>query len=405
MNWIAHRDSRSLFERAWRHGIASGVIDPEQQASMLKEGARAIRKIADILGTQNLRADLERALRSMLGLVNLHLMTMSDGDVTIAARSLAARGLLFHTRGASQAIKAILAEGEGVDPERLDPEQKHRFEVEVVTQWATWPYEDFLARQEEAECARERREAAAALAALLSGPAPDPFLHEPDRIIASALLVLLFTKDKAWPRTVRQFETVLQAVRSTPAKLGKLPRSIPAEHAEVIAEVWHERSPQLHKVILDTSFDLHVLSAGDPSINPLHELLALPDDALSAAHEHEALTTSHWETLTRGRSDEANLVATMLIHVLSLTVTVPFTLKAAEQLLRSIRAARPDDDDFLRWIEANAPHALQSDLAELWEEFWDDLDGSLHEDASVEDYRAFARNWLPVRVTAARRAS
>jgi hypothetical protein len=95
----------------------------------------------------------------------------------------------------------------------------------------------------------------------------------------------------------------------------------------------------------------------------------------------------------------------MLIHVLSLTVTVPFTLKAAEQLLRSIRAARPDDDDFLRWIEANAPHALQSDLAELWEEFWDDLDGSLHEDASVEDYRAFARNWLPVRVTAARRAS
>ena len=41
-------------------------------------------------------------------------------DLSEAARSIALRGLLFHTRGASQAIKRLLAEAEGNDPEALD---------------------------------------------------------------------------------------------------------------------------------------------------------------------------------------------------------------------------------------------------------------------------------------------
>ena len=64
MTPLAHRDARSLFERAWSHGMRTGLINAQRREELLVEGTRAIRKIADILGTEHLRGDLERPARS-----------------------------------------------------------------------------------------------------------------------------------------------------------------------------------------------------------------------------------------------------------------------------------------------------------------------------------------------------
>ena len=51
MTQLAHRDSRPLFERAWSHAMRTGIIAVPRHEELLVEGTRAIRKIADILGT------------------------------------------------------------------------------------------------------------------------------------------------------------------------------------------------------------------------------------------------------------------------------------------------------------------------------------------------------------------
>ena len=174
MTAIARHDARTLFERAWQHATRAGLIDAERREVLVAEGNRAIRRIANVLGTESLRDDLERAMRSMLGLVNLHLHRVSGGDVAAAARSLAAHGLLFHTKGASTAIKRVLAIEHGVDPERIDGAHRRRFDEAVVAEWALLPFDELLEREREAERSSALRAAADALAAARTGWLPSP---------------------------------------------------------------------------------------------------------------------------------------------------------------------------------------------------------------------------------------
>ena len=401
MSRIATRDDRTLFERAWAHGVAAGIITPEIRASIVQEGTRAMRRIAALLGSENLRADLERAMRSMLGLVDLHLRQQSGGDLRVAVRLIADQGLLAHTRGASQSIKRILASREGVDPDRLDPEQKQRFEEEVVSAWARYSFEEFRLRQDEADRIRAQRAAAAALSATLSGRAPEGW-QEPEQIILTGLLILAVGRTKAWPKHSGEFEVLVAAARKAPSKLVKPPKSLPPEHRVALEEVWVRHAPALTAILTDPDTPVHVLAAGDPSVNRLHELLILPDDALDEVASHDERTTTHWQSLTRGRTDEARLLWVMLQGVMDLTDKVPLSQRAAERLLDSELISRPPKSRIRTWLEANAPHRLQADLLELWDDFWDEREFSLHEDASAEDYRAFATEWLPMRAVRTR---
>ncbi|HMS78960.1 MAG TPA: hypothetical protein PKC20_05390, partial [Burkholderiaceae bacterium] len=209
MTAIARHDARTLFERAWQHATRAGLIDAERREVLVAEGNRAIRRIANVLGTESLRDDLERAMRSMLGLVNLHLHRVSGGDVAAAARSLAAHGLLFHTKGASTAIKRVLAIEHGVDPERIDGAHRRRFDEAVVAEWALLPFDELLEREREAERSSALRAAADALADTLEGT-PDDGFHEPDQIIMTVLLIRAYApRATAWIDDVRAFERLL----------------------------------------------------------------------------------------------------------------------------------------------------------------------------------------------------
>jgi hypothetical protein len=234
---LAHRDGRTLFERTWSYGIDSGLITEARRDAVLHEGTRSVRRIAGVLGSEFLRADLERAMRAMLGLVNLHLEKVSRGDLETAARSIADNGLLFHTRGASRAIKRVLASEEGLNPDELDASTQRRFEEAVVSEWAGFTFADFAKREQGADDARRTREAGHAIARMLRGQAPDPF-EDPEKVIMTALLILACRKERAWIPEVTEFEALLGAIRASPALLQHFPGDVPRGHEDTLRRVW-----------------------------------------------------------------------------------------------------------------------------------------------------------------------
>ncbi len=398
MTGLAHHDARTLFERAWSQAVASGLIDAARREALVAEATRAIRRIASVLGTEFLRDDLERAMRSMLGLVELHLMRVSDGDVVAAAHSLAANGLLFHTKGASQSIKRMLANEHGVDPERLGDDLKRRFEADVVAHWATVPFEVLAEREAEAERMRARRAAAAALSAGLPGEAPDLDFNGAEQVILTALLIRVYAREPAWIGDSRGFEALLATARRAPGRFLELPEDLPPEHVDVIEEVWREQGGDVLEAIVDPTVPLHVLVGGDPDRNPLQSLLALPTgDAIGDLDELGEFTTSHWQALTGGATDDDRLLAVMLSGVLGLDLAWPIGPKAAELLVRTRLTAKPPQRAITDWLEANAPHPYHADLLDLWDTFWEALEDDIDAGSSSASVRAFAREWLPVR--------
>lgn len=398
MTQLAHRDSRTLFERAWSHGTRTGIIDAARGEELLAEGTRAIRKIAGILGTEHLRSDLERAMRSMLGLLNLHLERVSGGDVDKAAQSIAENGLLFHTRGASRAIKRVLAAVDQRDPDALGPDEQRRYEEIVVTEWPGRSLAYLLERERGARRERALRDAARAMVRALGG---GPMLDEsdPEPVIMTALLVLAYQPTKAWVRDVRGFEGLLAALRKAPARLGRIPPGIPDAHRGVIEEVWAAKVAIIKSLVVDSKLPLHVLAAGGPDVNPLHGHLELPDDALEDVDGHGMATTTHWEKLSKGTSDESRLLLLMLQGVAGVTDKPPFSLKAVARLLGSSLRDEPDELLLEDWLTANVPHQRQADLVELWEDFWDERDALASEDPANEDFKRFARAWFPMRAS------
>jgi hypothetical protein len=398
---VARHDARTLFERAWTHGVRTGEIDGARREALVAEGTRAIRRIAGVLGSESLRDDLERAMRSMLGLVNLHLQRVSRGDVAAAARSLADNGLLFHTKGASQAIKRVLAIEHGIDPDTVDPVNRRRFEEAVVAEWAHLPFDVLVERQREAELASRLRAAADAIAATLDGTPPEPY-YEPEQVILTALLIRTYVREPAWIDGVRGFEALFEAVRRTPERFRTLPPGVPPDHRETIEDVWAGEGPRLIDAIAGSDEPVHRLVAGDPITNPLHAWLVLPADAIDDVDEVGELTTSHWQTLTGGATDEPRLLATMLQGVIGFEAAWPVTPKGAETLLRTTLAERPDERRAAAWLDANAPHQYHADLLGLWRDFWDERGSALDGEAAADAYRHFAVEWLPVKAKAAK---
>jgi hypothetical protein len=398
MTALAHHEARTLFERAWSHAVREGLVDAARREALLVEGTRGMRRIAGVLGTESLLEDLERAMRAMLGLVDLHLHAVSDGDVPAAARSIAERGLLFHTKGASQAIKRVLAIEHGESPEALDAATLRRFDEEVVGHWARMPYAEFADRARGAEERRRRVDAARALCDLIEGADPDPW-HEPEQVVTTALMVLAWSPRRTWPADVKAFERLLAAARAAPARLAALPPGVPAAHVPIVERIRAEHAPRLERLLADATLPLHRLVGGDPLSNPLHDLAVVPDTALDALDALGAETTAHWTALTGGRSDDAHLLLAMLAGTVAPGLKPPLGVREAESLLRSAPLRQPTEAALRAWLDANAPHAYHEGLVELWTTFWEALE-DLGDGASSEAVKAFAREWLPVRAAA-----
>ncbi|MEI7445117.1 MAG: hypothetical protein WCK28_09535 [Burkholderiales bacterium] len=409
MTAVARHDGRTLFERAWSHAVREGLLGDERREALLAEGVRGLRRIATVLGTEHLRDDLERAMRAMMGLVNLHLEKVSAGDVAMAARSIVERGLLFHTKGASQSIKRVLAVEEGEDPDELDPVTLRRFDAEVVAHWALLPYAEFAAREREAAERRRRFGAARALRAVLgnTGPDLDPSIAEP--YVMTALLILAYAPERAWVQDLRGFEQVLERARRFPERFADLPAGVPEAYRPIVDAIFRESVRPVMEIVLDASIPIHQLVAGslDGPGARLMERLVFPDSALDEVDAYEAETTSHWAALTGGRADEETLVTVMLAGALGESASLPLTVPAAEGLLRTaIAAGLPDESAVASWLDANAPHAFHEGLLDLWSGFVDEFELQISDETPPSSLRRFAQEWLwvaaPVKAPSAR---
>lgn len=409
MTAVARHDARSLFERAWSQAVRDGRIDEARRDALLAEGVRAMRRIAGLLGTEHLREDLERAMRAMLGLVNLHLEKVSGGDVALAARSIAERGVLFHTKGASQSIKHVLALQHGEDPDEVDPATLRRFDAEVVAHWAQLPYAEWSVIERAAAEQRRRFSAARGLRAVLGDTGPDLDPENAEAYVMTALLMLAYAPERAWVKDRRGLELVLERARRFPERFATLPAGVPEADRPIVQAIWAENVTPLMEVVRDASLPIHQLVSGNLE-GPGAQLtgrLVWPDSALDEMNAFEAETTSHWSALTGGRTDDETLLTVLLAGALGEAPTLPLSPTAADRLLRRAADALPEEGAVRAWLAANAPHAFHEDLVDLWNGFVDAFEplAASPKAPSAAALRRIAQHWLRVTMATPARAA
>ena len=347
MSRLVDHDARTVFEKAWLHGIASGVIDSDISTRVARDGARAIRQFASVLGSDHLRIDLERAMRSMLALINLNLEYETGQDAGKAARSIAVNGIGHHTREAARHMKAAGYDVRG-----------------IVTDRAFMEFDGYQTMIGESEKSVKRVEVAQwALSAIGYTDSVDAV--NASLAIRTALLFMVFKPKTQWLGDMAGFETMLKAVRAK-AKIKKVttPKFVPEDLQLLVAEECVLLEKKILELILDDHIEVHQLASS-------HDLAALilTPGAAAFGQRAEELYTSHWLKLTAGADDEDVLVSLMLSGVFFEKARRSLTVAEAKLVAEKLDEM-PAKSGITGWLEDNAPYPLQEGLLDLWQSFW-----------------------------------
>jgi hypothetical protein len=268
----------------------------------------------------------------------------------------------------------------------------------VVGHWRRCRTTDFF-RAGGAERERLRLQAARGLADGSLQRYPPATIRARQRIHDRLLILAYAGRPGSAPRG---FERWLASARASRRVFATCPRRAAGQRADRRL-VHSESAATVIGAIADPSRPLHLLVAGDPETNPLAQWLVMPEDVLGDVDELDAITTAHWRALTGGHDDDERLLWLMLREVCGVQGRPPLAWKSTETALRTVLATAPEDRAVERWLQENAPHEMQSDLLELWHDFWEERTESLRDDAPPEEWKRFMRAWLPMRESAAKR--
>ena len=349
MSRLVSHDARTLFEKAWREGIASGVIDSDVSERVARDGAKAIGQFASILGSAHLRVDLERAMRSMLALINLNLEYDAGDDVGKAARSIAVNGIGHHTREAARHMKAMGYDVRG-----------------IVTERAFMGFQGYQSMIRESEKSVKRLEAAQWAIDAIGYTETVDSVHA-SLAIRTALLFMCFKPKTQWSGDMAGFESMLRAVRAkAKSKKMTVPAAVPEDLRLLVADECERLSKKILETILDESVEIHQLASS-------HELAALilTPGAAAFSDRAEEIYTSHWLKLSGGADDENVLLALMLSGVFFVKARRSLTLTEAKAIAEKIKEP-PTASGITAGLAGKAPHALQEDLLGLWQHFWEE---------------------------------
>ncbi len=354
MSRLVGHDARTPFEKAWLHGIASGIIDSDVSERVARDGGKAIRQFASVLGSDHLRIDLERALRSMLALINLNLEYETGNDAGKAARSIAVNGIGHHTREAARHMKAAGYDVRG-----------------IVTERAFMGFHSYQTMIRESENAVKRLEAAQWALAAIGYSASVDAVHA-SLGIRTALLFMIFKPNTQWAGDMAGFESMLRTVRAkAKSKKVTVPTFVPEDLERVVAEECAFLTQKIFEMILDDSLEIHQLA----SSYDLAALILAPG-AAAFADSAEELYTSHWVKLSGGADDEDVLLSLMLSGVFFEKAKRALTVAQAKLIAEKLNQP-PAESGVVAWLQSNAPHALQEDLLGLWQHFWEEAN-ALH---------------------------
>ncbi|MBS1147795.1 MAG: hypothetical protein H6R08_1971 [Proteobacteria bacterium] len=359
-------DGRPFFDKALHHGVKQGIISSERLNAIQADFAKGIVQIANYFGTAYLRPDLELAVRRMVYLMSLYLEDMSAGDLAVAAASLRDKTLLSHSKGGSDMLKRLQAMpdsslmiGNVVSPE------SQRVYLDDKTAANPLTLAEYRAERAIRQVSQDTIDFSQWLAKKMGVARGD--YDDAESLIRSAMLVVFVDKAALTLPTRSAFVHLIKAAKRAQAKLDEArflgffadaPALFQHLARRAMDRFIEQDLPQIR--VADTTADK--LLYGDTA-QPYFVTESLDEDV----SEYDRLVAKEWQRVTRGESDDPQVLATVfLLLATGLPPKSSMLLKDAKEVIRIFRTSGFDSQAVLGFIDLHAPESLRADLRRAW---------------------------------------
>jgi len=382
---VAVFDHRPFFEKALQHGIQHGIIAAERLDGMRQEAPKGMVQIARYFGTEFLRPDLELAKDRMVNLISLYLEESNDGDLGRSAQALCEHSLLSRSKGGSDMLKALIAMPQSSHFGMQDGAGFRDEHIPLLAKWSLRSLADYRAE-------KTRRDQTALLIGAATWLAGHLGLDEEEladagvdaeAVIRTALLAQLGHRRSLpdWPT----LEKWLAALRKkfTPSSIAEgktvtipLPKDLPTEWLRVVESTRVSLMADLPR-LLDPALPVRRLLTQTPAFVGRY---FWREDALAEVEHFERQNSAVWDKATGGHDDESSLLTLFLRIAAGSSHASLLTNSSANSLIRKIRKSGIDRELPRQLIREHAPHALQDDYLQLWNDFAEEAEPTLRSD-------------------------
>ena len=387
-------DARPFFEKALQYGIQNHIIDSQKLDAICSDAPKGMVQIARYFGTEFLRPELEKAKDRIVNLVSLYLEHSCQGDLQAAAVSLRDHSFLSRSKGGSDMLKAMIAMPQN---SHFGMNERAGFTDDHIPQLAKWSLRSLADYQ--AELGKREQVARVIDAAVWFADAlglDEDDLEEAGKdaeaVVRTALLVFAARGSKLpdWVAFDKMIANLRKKYAANPASCDvSLPKNLPPEF-QAVASMARQSVLNDAAKILDTKLATRKLFDQTPAFMGRYFWL---EDGLQEADHHARETSSAWDKLTGGNTDDSSLLTVFFCFAAHAAPKTILTEKSAATLLRKVKKAGFKPEAAHSYILNNAPAQYQSDYAKLWSHFVEEAGSTLQSDAvgSFDDALAMLR--------------
>lgn len=367
---VATVDRRPFFEKALRFGLQHAIIAPSRLDLLVADGPKGIVQIANHFGTAHLRTDLEIARVRMVNLVSLYLEDLSDGDLHVAAASLRDKSFLAHSKGGSDLLKMLHAMPDStlIGSHEVSADSQKYF-LNDATYAAPLALDTYRAERAQRQDNQRRIALACWLGRKLGVGNDDLQAVLADAVIRCALLVLFIPDAKLELPGATGLAKLLQAARKKAVKLDE------ARLSAFLADGPDDFQRQTRAAMTDfVAAEIPALRAGTQSVDALLHRDAdgdyfINENVAEDLGEYDRLVAKEWTRVTKGDSDDPNVLATLFLRLATGQPPAASLLqREAKEVIQTFRQRGFDSKAVIDYIEAHAPHQSQGELKHFWQE-------------------------------------
>jgi hypothetical protein len=365
---LAAFDGRPFFDKALHHGVKQGLISHERLNAIQADFAKGIVQIANYFGTAYLRPELELALRRMVYLMSLYLDDVSGGDLQLAAASLRDKTLLSHSKGGSDMLKRLQAMPDSslMIGNVVSPDSQRAY-LDEKTGANPLTLAEYRAERAVRQLSKDTIDFSLWLAQKM-GVARDDF-EDAESLIRSAMLVVFVDKAALTLPTRSAFVHLIKAAKRSRAKLDEARFQVFFADASASFRQLAQRAmarfiEQDLPLIRADETTADNLLYGD-NAQPYFVSESLDEDV----SEYDRLVAKEWQRVTRGESDDPQVLATVFLFLATGLPPKPsMLLKDAKEIIRVFRSGGFDSQRVMDFVDQNAPESLRADLRRAWED-------------------------------------
>ena len=359
-------DGRPFFDKALHHGVKQGIISTTRLNAIEADFAKGIVQIANYFGTAYLRPDLELAVRRMVYLMSLYLEDVSAGELSVAAASLRDKSLLSHSKGGSDMLKRLQAMPDSslMLGHTASPDSQRAY-LDDKTAANPLTLAEYRAERAVRQLSQDTIDFSLWLAKKM-GVARDGF-DDAEALIRSAMLVVFVDKAALTLPTRSAFVQLVKAAKRAQAKLDQARFQAFFENAP--ARFQHLARRAMDRFIEQ---DLPQIRAADNTADKLlygdtAQPYFVSESLDEDVSEYDRLVAKEWHRVTRGESDDPQVLATVFLFLATgLPPKSSMLLKDAKEVTRIFRSSGFDSQAVLGFIDLHAPESLRADLRRAW---------------------------------------